>query len=198
MEIAMMPERSAPRLPRAVPLFLLLAASTLTACSGVPAAETVRAEIEHQLPGARFEPAEHLRLGRLSLGLLHWLAGFDHDREDQDSVAMFRAISSVEIATYKVRSLPPLEDFRLPEGFEHRLREAGWLTLLRSEEKNEHTWILYRGESLEAIRDFYLVSLDPKELSLIRVSGHLDQVMARALAKEPKKMTKLAKAAPPS
>jgi hypothetical protein len=189
-------------LKTAAPLFLLLAAAALAACAGPPSAEQVRFEIERQLPGARFVPEDHLRLGRLSIGLLHWLAGFDHDKDDEKDMALFRAISGVEIATYKVRSLPALDGFRLPEGLEHRLHEEGWTTMVRSEEKDEHTWVLYRsdrpgragrGEHPEVIRDLYLVCLDSRELSLIRVSGHLDQLMAAALAHEPKKVTRLAK-----
>jgi len=184
-----MPERT-----KALPLLLLLlAAALLAACSGVPSADSVRWEIERQIPGARFEPAEHLRLGRLSLGLLHWLAGFDHDPKDAADIALFRAISGVEVATYKVRALPAPEAIRLPGGFEHRLRGAGWTTLLRSEEKGDHAWILYRGENPGSIRDLYVVALDAKELSLVRVSGRLDEVMARALAAEPRKMARLAK-----
>jgi hypothetical protein len=182
-----MPERT-----KALPL-LLLAAAALAACAEVPSADRVCWEIERQLPGSSFERTEHLRLGRLSLGLLHWLAGFDHDRADQNSIAMFRAISNVEIATYKVRSLPSPEAVRLPESVEQRLRDAGWTTLLRSEEKTDHAWIFYRGDGPKAIRDLYIVALDRKELSLIRVSGRLDQVMARALADEPGRMARLAK-----
>ena len=72
--------------------------------------------------------------------------------------------------------------------------------MVRSEEKDEHTWVLYRGargEHPEVIRDLYVVCLDPKELSLIRVSGHLDKLMAAALAAEPKKMARLTKAGGP-
>ncbi|HEV7516919.1 MAG TPA: DUF4252 domain-containing protein [Thermoanaerobaculia bacterium] len=184
----------------AAPLFLLVAAAALAACAGPPSAEEVRGEIERQLPGARFLPEDHLRLGRFSLGLVRWLAGFDHDKEDEKDRALFRAISGVEIATYKVRSLPSLEGFRLPEKLERRLREEGWTLMVRSEEKDDHTWVLYRGargtgaNTPEVIRDLYVVCLDPKELSLIRVSGHLDKLMAAALADEPKKMARLTKA----
>jgi hypothetical protein len=180
----------------AAPFLLLLGALALAACAGPPSAEQVRGEIERQLPGARFAPEEHLRLGRLSLGLLHWLAGFDHDKTDEKERALFRAISGVEIATYKVLSLPALDGLRLPEELEHRLHEEGWTTMVRSEEKGEHTWVLYRGARgahPEVIRELYVVCLDPKELSLIRVSGHLDKLMAEAMADEPKKMARLAK-----
>jgi hypothetical protein len=54
--------------------------------------------------------------------------------------------------------------------------------------------VLYRGgANAEVIRELYVVCLDPKELSLIRVSGHLDRLMAAALAEHPKKMARLAK-----
>jgi hypothetical protein len=181
------------KIKTAAPLLLLLAMAPLAACAGTPSAEQVRGEIERQLPGARFEPAEHFRLGRFSLGLVRWLASFDHDKKDQEDIALFRAISGVEIATYRVRSLPADAALSLPEKLEHQLREAGWTTMVRNSEKSEQTWVLYRSADSEVIRDLYVVSLDPRELSLIRVSGHLDRLMAAAMADHPKKVAQIAK-----
>jgi hypothetical protein len=178
------------------PLLLLLAAATLGACASTPSAEEVRGEIERQIPGARFERAEHLRLGRFSLGVVRWLASFDHDKNDEADRALFNAISGVEVATYKVRSLPPIERLSLPDTLERQLREGGWTTMVRNSEKNEQTWVLYRGKNQEVIRDLYVVCLDAKELSLVRVSGHLDRLMAAAMAEHPKKMAQLAKSDP--
>src|SRR5690348_15601396 len=94
---------------------LLAAALAFAACAGPPSAEEVRGEIERQIPGARFEREEHLRLGRFSLGLVRWLASFDQDKEDEKDRALLYAISRVEVATYKVRSLPSPETLHLPE-----------------------------------------------------------------------------------
>jgi len=175
---------------------LCAAVLALAACAGPPSAEEVRGEIERQIPGARFEREEHLRLGRFSLGLVRWLASFDHDKEDEKDRALLYAISGVEVATYKVRSLPSPETLHLPEGFERRLREHGWKTLVRNEEKSDHAWIFYRGAGgahPEVIRDLYIVSLDASELALVRVSGNLDKLMAEAMAQEPKKVARIAK-----
>jgi hypothetical protein len=179
------------KMKTAVPLLLLLAAATLAGCASTPSAEEVRGEIERQLPGARFERAEHLRLGRFSLGVLHGLASFDHDKNDEADRALFRAISGVEIATYKVRSLPAHDSLNLPDKLARQLRDGGWTTMVRNSEPNEETWVLYRGKNQEVIRDLYVVSLDAKELSLIRVSGHLDRLMVAAMAEHPKKMAQL-------
>jgi hypothetical protein len=190
------------KMKTSAPLLLLLAAATLSGCASTPSAEEVRGEIERQIPGAHFERAEHLRLGRFSLGVVRWLASFDHDKNDEADRALFNAISGVEIATYKVRSLPAIESLSLPETLERQLRDGGWTTMVRNSEKNEQTWVLYRGGAAvgsgkpEVIRDLYVVSLDAKELSLVRVSGHLDRLMAAAMAEHPKKMAQLAKSAP--
>ncbi len=180
----------------AVPVLLLLAAATLAGCASTPSAEEVRGEIERQIPGASFERAEHFRLGRFSLGVIHWLAGFDHDKSDEADRALFNAISGVEIATYKVRSLPAHEVLSLPERLSNQLREGGWTTMVRNTEKGEETWVLYRGKNQEVIRDLYVVCLNAEELSLVRVSGHLDRLMAAAMAEHPKKMAQLAKSDP--
>ncbi|HTQ79311.1 MAG TPA: DUF4252 domain-containing protein [Thermoanaerobaculia bacterium] len=172
-------------------LGLLGAAALLTACSSTPSTDEVRWAIERQLPGARFERQDHLHLGRFTFGLVRWIAGFDHEPGDQKDLEILRAISGVEVATYKVRSLPPLDSLKLPENLEHRLHEAGWNTMVRSGQKDEQAWILYRGDSMDAIRDLYIVSLDQKELALVRVSGRLDRVIARAMADEPKKLAHL-------
>ena len=59
------------------PLFsfaaLLSAAALLAGCGGSPSVEEVHRELQRRFPQARFEPEEHVHLGRISLGLLHGL-----------------------------------------------------------------------------------------------------------------------------
>jgi Domain of unknown function (DUF4252) len=176
---------------RVGPCLLLAATALLAACTGAPSPEEVRGEIERQLPGSRFQPAEHFRLGPVSMGLVHWLVGFDHDRKDEAGRAIVRAISHVEVATYKVLALPETADFRLSEKLERRLQGGGWTTLVRTEEKGEHAWVLYRVEAPATIRELYIVTLDPKELTLVHLRGRLDEVAARALAEKPRKVAQL-------
>src|SRR4051794_28881540 len=60
---------------RLVPFFSLLTLAGLaTGCvGGAPSVDAVRWEIQRRVPEARFEPETHVRLGRISMGLIHGL-----------------------------------------------------------------------------------------------------------------------------
>jgi hypothetical protein len=169
----------------------LLLALQLGACKATPSVDEVRAEIEERFPGASFEPDVHLRLGPIGMGLVHWLAGMAGEPNDKN-LAMARAIRRVEIATYKVRSLPAADEMRWSPGFERRLAQAGWTAVLRVAEQGDRTWLFYRGDQGAAISDLYLVALDGDELALIRINGRLDRLFAEAVAAHPKKLMQLA------
>ncbi|HXO18514.1 MAG TPA: hypothetical protein VOA87_01170 [Thermoanaerobaculia bacterium] len=170
-------------------LAVLLAAASLAACGGTPSVEQVRWEIERQVPGARFERETHIHLGRLSMGLLHRLARLAEaeNEGDRENLAIFRAIDRVDVATYKVLSLPPLDGLQVAPRFERSLIANGWTTVVRTAEKRERTWVLYRASGEDSIHDLFVVSLDHDELALVHVGGHLDRMLAKALAEHPGK-----------
>jgi len=172
-----------------VPFLIVLALGALAAgCSGGPSIDTVRWEIERRIPEARFEPEEHIRLGRISMGLIHGILRMVPDAEEGRQIV--NEVHRVEVATYRVKSLPNLDRMEKETGFERDLARAGWTVAVRTREADGRTWIfLHNGEN-GAVSNLFVVSLDKSELTLVRLDGHLDRAFAAAVAEHPQKMAK--------
>lgn len=175
-----------------VPLLIVLALGALsTGCGGGPSIDTVRWEIERRIPEARFEPEEHIRLGRISMGLIHGILRMVPDAEEGRKIV--NEVHRVEVATYRVKSLPDLDRLdRLGSetGFERDLARAGWTVAVRTREKDERTWIFLHDGEGGSLSNLFVVSLDKGELTLVRLDGHLDRAFAAAVAEHPQKMAK--------
>jgi hypothetical protein len=168
---------------------LLSLGSLLAGCGGSPTVQQVRWELQRRFPEARFEPEEHVHLGRISMGLVHGfvnLAAVDEDdREGRDFV---RQIHGVDFASYKVRNLPDLAVLAGDARFERQLKESGWSLMVHTREKGESTWVYVRTTPDGAVRNLFVVALEKNELTLVRVDGRLDRALAAAMAEHPRKM----------
>ncbi len=168
---------------------LLSLASLLAGCGGSPTVSEVRWELERRFPEARFDPEEHVHLGRFTMGLLHGVARLAaHDEDARDGVEMFRQIRSVDVATYKVHGLPDLDHLAADTRFERALQRNGWSQLVRTREKDESTWVYVRGTEDGGFDNLFVVSLEKDELTLVRVDGRLDRMLAMAMAEHPKEV----------
>lgn len=170
-------------------LFLPFAGSLLGCAGGSPSVDTVRWEIERRLPEARFERDSHIRLGRLTLGLARRIVHIV-DAKNPDT-AVLDHIRRVEVATYRVRSLPDLDRHLTTQTtFEKALTENGWTMALRERDTKSRTWMFLRFDGQEKLSNLYVVALDPAELTLIRLDGHLDRAMAESIADHPQEMVR--------
>ena len=166
---------------------LLSLASLLAGCGGSPTVSEVRWELERRFPEARFEPEEHVHLGRFTMGLLHGVVRLAaHDEDDREGVEVFRQIHAVDVASYKVHNLPSLDGLAADPRFDRELRKHGWSLLVRTHEANESTWVYVRGTQEGILDNLFVVSLERNELTLVRVDGRLDKMLAMAMAEHPK------------
>jgi hypothetical protein len=171
-------------------LLLLPFILPLAGCgAGTPSVDTVRWEIERRLPEARFERESHIRLGRITLGLARRIVHLA-DPGDPD-VAPLDDIRRIEVATYRVRSLPDLDRLLTTQtAFEKTLAENGWTMALRERGRDTRTWMFLRFDSQEKLSNLYVVALEPDELTLVRLDGRLDRAMAESIADHPKELMK--------
>lgn len=181
---------------RLIPFLCLLPLAGLAAgcAGGAPSVEAVHSEIQRRVPEARFELEEHIRLGRISMGLIHGLVRLVADDEDEQELKMINEVHRVEVATYKVTSLPDLDRFESqlkgPTGFEQDLARAGWTLAVRTREAGERTWIFLHTTPDGGLSNLFVVALDHGELSLVRVDGRLDRAFAAAVADHPKEVVR--------
>lgn len=175
-----------------VPFVLFLSLSSLLAgCAGAPSVDTVGWEIQRRFPEARFEREEHIHLGRFKMGLLRGLVRMVPGKVEGQK--FLSRIHSVEVATYRVRSLPDLDRLASDTRFERQLSQNGWTPMVRTREEGSHAWVFVRADQGGAMRNLFVVSLDESELSLVRIDGRIDQVLAQAIAAQPKKAVETVK-----
>ena len=176
--------------PKPLSLLLLLSlAVPLAGCAGTPSVDQVRWEIERRVPDARFEPEVHIRLGRLRMGLLRSLLRMVPD--EGETVSLLREVDRLEVATYRVESLPNLAGTLPDPRFEDRLLQAGWTTTLRQQDGDSRTWLFTRADDAGSMRNLYVVALDPSELTLVRLDGRLDRAFAEAVADDPDEVVRI-------
>jgi hypothetical protein len=158
-----------------------VAALLIAGCKQSPTAEQVRLELEHQLPGTRFERESHLHLGRISMGTIKQVLRFTMPKDSPERKLIF-SLKRVDVATYRVVSPPdgpaPSSVSVLPR----HLEQAGWTVAIKEREVDERTWVIYREDEKGFIRSLCVVSLDPYELEVVSVDGRLDELFAEAIA----------------
>jgi hypothetical protein len=165
---------------------LLCLTSLLAGCAGSPTVSEVRWELARRFPEARFEPDEHVHLGRFTMGLVHGIVHLAaRDEDDREGREIVDQIHSVDFASYKVRNLPDLDRLAGDTRFARALKESGWSQLVHTREEHESTWVYVRGSD-DTLRSLFVVSLERDELTLVRVDGRLDRMMALAMAGHPK------------
>jgi len=161
----------------------LLAALPLAGCRDAPSAAGLEWEIERQIPSLRLERESHVRLGRFTLALARKILRLASD-DDEEDLRIVRHLRRVDVATYRVVSMPETGELDLPYRFERRLAEKGWETMVRLREDDEQSWVLYRADEEGAIRNLYVVAFDEHELIVVDLAGRLDRLIAEALAED--------------
>lgn len=171
--------------PRVIPsVALLILAFLAVGCGESPSVSAVRWELQRRFPDARFESEEHVRLGRISLGLVRGIVHMVPGRVEGQEI--LDEIHRVEVATYRVSSLPDLDRIAGDTRFESELARTGWHMALRARDEDSRTWLFVREHPDGTMRNLFIVALDGDELSLVRVDGRLDRALAEAMALHPK------------
>jgi len=168
----------------------VLAVLPLAGCWEGPGVEGVRWAVEQQLPGADFDQETHVRLGRMTMGFAHWVVGLaldDSDEDERRAHTIVNAVHRVEVGIFVPRRAPSdeeLDNLELPRSLDRMLRQGGWTVMAETRAQGERAWVLSRFDG-GAIRGLYVVSLDPSELSVVRLEGRFDEAFARALSEHP-------------
>jgi hypothetical protein len=174
---------------RRIALLSLMAALWLPATlaageRSLPSTDSVRQQIQLEIPEARFESESRIRLGRFALAFLKPVARWALDDDDEARI-LLRGIQRVEISTYRVVSMPETETLVNLSGLEDLLAERGWHTIVRNREPAEQTWVFSRHREDGRMSGIFVIELDAYELSLVGIAGRIDEILAAAIAEEP-------------
>ena len=153
--------------------------TTLTGCLWAPELDSVRKDIERQIPDAHFEKEFAISLGPISLGLARTIIRLVPDADVHEAREYLGDLSKVQVAVYEANHVPRGAEVRTPQRFESLLDE-GWEMAIKAREHGESIWVMYRSDDDE-IREVYIIVLDPDELVLVKVRGRLDRLFAKVM-----------------
>jgi len=160
-------------------ILIALAALPQSGCLRATQLERIGAEIAWQHPEARFKREFSISLGSVSMSLARLAVGVagEDAREAKDYLD---GVSRVEFAVYEVRGMEDANDTDTPEIIEDLIANDGWEMIVKSKDRADLVWILYREDDGK-VKDLLLTVLEDDEMVLINLSGHLDRVFAEAL-----------------
>jgi hypothetical protein len=160
----------------------------LAACADVPARDAVVAEIGEQLPAAEFTLEDHVHLGPMVMWFARKVVGMAgaHDKDAQQATDILDQMRDVEVATYRVRNVDSVAGLQFPPDLERKLTRHGWTTFVRVSNPTEQTLVLAHDQNGEHMDGLFVLTMEPRELTIVRVGGRLDKIMALALAKSPR------------
>ena len=163
-------------------MMLGIMAMLLSGCFHAGELAQVRREIEREVPEADFEKEVELTLGPMTLGFVRLLTAFVPDIRQERG--LLKEIDRIKVAAYRVKSMPLLDSFTPPWSVRRLLEHEDWEVVAKARDREEVFWLLYRIQG-DAVRDFYVVGLNAKELFLVHMEGRLDQFVAHAVQMNP-------------
>jgi hypothetical protein len=156
---------------------VLLVPLLLTGCFRARALEKIAEDISWQFPEADFHREFSISLGSMAIGLARLACSFSD--ETREARQYMTGIKRVQVAVYKVKHLPSVEDAEMPERLSDMI-DDDWEVVIKTSEPDERVWILYREDG-KRVSDMHVTVLDEDELVLLRVSGDLDKLLDQAL-----------------
>lgn len=157
-------------------LVILVTLPALAVAAG-PSLSAIERQLERRLPGVELELEERLSIGRLKLRLAKVVVGAAGDPEARD---VLRGVRRVEIADYRVRSLPVLDTVGVLE----LVDGDGWARLIHSREDDELMWV-YAREEKTRLTGLLVVDLGDSWLSVVSIEGKIGEWLERMAADEP-------------
>lgn len=149
-----------------------------TGCLAATQLEDLGWDIAGAFPHSHFSKELSLSLGPASLGMIRFATGFSED--GRDARRYLTGVRKIELVVYNVDLLRSYDAVKVAAQVGELIEKAGWQTVVKSREKNDLAWILYR-EADGIVRDLSITSVDERELVLIRISGRLNDLFDKAM-----------------
>ena len=158
---------------------LVCVALSTSSCVWTPELSRVASDLERQLPDAKFDKEFSVSLGPMALGFARLVSGMVGDDDVRHARDYIKDVTRVQVAVYDTRDMPSMSNLKMPSQLAE-LEDKGWETAVKVREDDEAVWVMYRIDD-DSIRDLYVVVLSDEELVIVKATGQLDRIMARAL-----------------
>lgn len=151
-------------------------------CLWVPEFSGVVAEIQKQVPEARFKKSIQLNLGPASLGFAGAVLGLasDHDRDVLEAKSYLEEVRSVKLAIYETHNLRSAKKIKLPAYLEKMIDRNKWQAVVKVQEDKEFVMAVYKLHR-RSITEMFVLALNTDELVLVQVEGRLDRLFKKVM-----------------
>lgn len=156
---------------------LALSLPLANGCMWAPELTNVKQQIAQQIPDTDFRKDVTLSLGPVTLALARTITGLIPDA--REARGYLHDVSHVQVAVYDVYHRGDVAALDTPPRLEKLLAD-GWEMGVRVRDTDEVVWLLYRADE-KSVHEMFVVTLDNDELVLVKLKGHLEKLLARAL-----------------
>ena len=153
----------------------------LSGCLWAPGLDSVRKEIQAQIPGSHFDREFAISLGPVSLTLARVIVGMVDDDDAKEAHGYLKEISKVKVAIYDAYDIPRDINLTMPSRLGKLMDEKGWEMAVKVRDDEDNVWILYKEEE-EVVRNIYVIVLSSDELVLVQAEGNLDRLFEKAMS----------------
>jgi len=155
--------------------------SLLSGCLWAPGLDSVRRELQAQLPGAHFDRQFAISLGPISLGLARAVTGMIDDKDAREARVYLKEVHKVKVAVYEAYDVPRDVRVHMPRKVREMLEHKGWEMAVKVRDEGEHVWILYK-EKDSVVRNLFVIVLSEDQLVLVEADGRLDRLFRKAIS----------------
>lgn len=153
-------------------------------CASAPTSSEVAQSFETVSSACEVERESQLVLGRTRLALVRTLLDLAGEDVDEEARAVLQNLRRVEISSYTLGSecaaqagtVDPVSTF-LTDGWTPMVTERG--------DETDRTWVMVRANGAGPTNGLLVISTDGRELEVVRVDGHIDDLITDAIAAEP-------------
>lgn len=162
--------------------FAFAIAFLLTGCLWTPEFSGIVAEINKQVPEARFKKNIQLNLGPASLGFARAVLGLasGQDRDVREAKSYLEEVSSIKLAIYETNNLHSAKKIKLPSYLERMIQRNNWQTVVKVQEDHEFVMAVYK-QHRQSITEMFVLALSSDELILVQVEGRLDRLFEKVM-----------------
>ncbi len=126
--------------------------------------------------GTRFHTDIEFSLGKFGLGIAKEIVR--HENNDEDAKEILKHISKVQIGVYKNRSrtMPEFKDSFIRKA-DKEMERHGWESIVKNYGERELNIVYVQNDNSGRLSEIFVINMDRKELTLVEVSGNLDEVI---------------------
>ncbi|MFZ0455893.1 MAG: DUF4252 domain-containing protein [Ignavibacteriaceae bacterium] len=158
---------------------VILLALTFIGCIGVDNDFREVKSLVIKSTNEKFYKDVEFSVGSVGISIARMVASFNDD--DEDAQAILKNISQVQVGVYK-RSKFKGEHYNCSffKDIDKKLKNENWHFIVKHVEGDELTGIYVKFDD-GLINKLYVINLEDDKLSLVRVEGQLDNIIAYAI-----------------